>query len=355
MACSGGADSTALALLAQETCGEVHAYIVDHGLRPESGAEAGLTAQRLAARGIASHILTLALPPGPAVQERARAARHEALAAAAAQDGFLYLALGHHAADQEETVAMRSARGDSGLEGMPAWSARERVVLLRPLLEMRPGDLRAYLRERGVDWVEDPSNQARKFERVRVRLAGAGRAPEPWAPRVAREAADAAFLAAHAELRPEGFALLRAESAPPSALGALLRVVRGAAYPPGREAVAALAARLRPATLGGVRVLPAGRLGPGWLLVREPAASAPRVPATAGALWDGRFRLRQACPGHSFGALGTDAAAFRGLQGLPSAVLRVLPCLRGPAGAVIFPTTAAFVPPFPLSFCSVVG
>ena len=345
VACSGGADSTALALLAQEACGEVRAYIVDHGLRADSGAEAALTAQRLVARGMAARILTLSLPTGPALQERARIARYEALAHAAAADGFLHLLLGHHAADQEETVAMRAARGDGGLEGMAAWSARRQVLLLRPLLGVRPEALRAYLQARGMAWVEDPSNQVEKFERVRIRLAGAGQAPRNAAARIAREEAAAAFLAEHAELRPEGFALLHAAAAPAAALGALLRVVGGALYAPRRDAVAALAAQLRPATLGGVRVLPAGRLGAGWLLVREAAACAPQVPAVAGAVWDGRFRLLETRPDHNFGALGADSVA----SPLPSVVRRVMPALRGPGGAIIFPIPAVFSPPAPLT------
>lgn len=159
VAVSGGADSTALALLTLDFCtvrgGAMRAYIVDHGLRPESAAEAALTASRLAAQNIDSRVLTISLPQGGGVQARARAARHAVLAQAAAQDGFLFLLLGHHAADQEETVAMRAVRGDSGLEGMAAWSARDSVVLLRPLLATRPEALRAYLRARGVDWAEE--------------------------------------------------------------------------------------------------------------------------------------------------------------------------------------------------------
>ncbi|EKN00048.1 tRNA lysidine(34) synthetase TilS, partial [Acidocella sp. MX-AZ02] len=168
---SGGADSTALVLLADEYCrprgGAVLALILDHGLRAGSAAEAQLTASRLAQRGIAAKIITLALAPGPGLQARAREARHAALAEAARQAGFLYLALGHHAADQRETVAMRAARGEGGVEGMAAWTARRDVVLLRPLLRTEPEHLRAYLTDQGMGWVEDPSNLSRRFERVR--------------------------------------------------------------------------------------------------------------------------------------------------------------------------------------------
>ena len=75
--------------------------------------------------------------------------------------------------------------------------------------------------------------------------------------------------------------------------------------------------------------MPAGRLGPGWLLVREEAAMAAPVPAIKGAVWDGRFRLLNDLPaGTMIGALGADASRFRRQSTLPAAVLRTLPALR---------------------------
>ncbi len=352
VAVSGGADSTALALLARDwaerQAGAVLALIVDHGLRAESAAEAALTQQRLAARAIPAQVITLNLPAGPALQERARDARHAALAAAARDAGCIHLLLGHHAGDQAETVAMRARRGEWGLEGMAAWSARNDIVMIRPLLAFAAPDLRDYLRKREMAWVEDPSNADRRFERVRIRQDSA---PHPvGAPdeRQARERGAAAFLARHATLRPEGFAVLDAAAAPPAALGALLRMIGGGRYPPAQAKVAALAAGLRPATIGGVRIVPAGRLGPGWLLAREPAACGADIVAAAGAVWDNRFMLTENfLPGTTLAALGPDAARHRGFAGLPALVLRGMPCLRR-AGAVIrFPAAARFVPPAP--------
>ena len=356
-AVSGGADSSALALLAQDWAaawgGDVLALIVDHGLRQNSAAEATLTASRLRACGLASRILTLSDLHGPGLQERARAARYDSLAAAARETGRPHLLLGHHAADQAETVAMRAARGAGGAEGMPAWSARHDVILVRPLLGVFPEALRAYLRSRGVEWVEDPSNLLHRFERVRVRQAGVAAAATEVvaAARRAREMEAAAFLAEVATFRGEGFVRLDAPAAPPAALAALLRTIGGADHKPRQTAVAALAQNLRPATLGGVRIVPAGRLGAGWLLCREPAACAPPVEARAGVIWDHRFRLDTVPPpGSHFGALGADAARFRKFNGLPTLILRTLPCLREPdGGAPVFPVPACFIPPAPVT------
>jgi tRNA(Ile)-lysidine synthase len=258
------------------------------------------------------------------------------------------LLLGHHRADQEETVAMRAARGPGGAEGIPAWSARSKILLLRPLLGVRPEILRDYLRAEGMDWVEDPSNFSRRFERVRLRQSGTMAAPMGAEERVARDEAVAAYLAAHAQIRPEGFALLDAGTAPAAALGALIRMVAGADYMPRQEALARLGAKLRPATLGGVRLLPAGKLGSFWLLAREPAACAPPMTAMPGARWDGRFVL-DAVPGPemSLGALGADAVKYRKFSPLPGIVLRSLAAVRGADGALVFPAAARFVPPVP--------
>ncbi len=81
--------------------------------------------------------------------------------------------------------------------------------------------------------------------------------------------------------------------------------------------------------LGGIRLVQAGRLGPGLLLVREPAAMSPDIAAHPGALWDHRF-LVETVEGRAgtIGAVGGDAADLRHRSPLPDAVLRTLPALR---------------------------
>lgn len=353
VAVSGGADSMALALLADKWVrrrgGRTLALIVDHGLRRDSAGESADTAQRLHGRGVESRILRLSgLSAGGGLQAAARLARHEVLAKAAAEAGCLNLAFGHHAADQAETVAMRAKRGAGGLEGIAGWSARGRVALLRPLLAESPSTLRDYLRHEGVAWVDDPSNRDRRFERVRLRFAGVQ--DEPAAPerRQKREAEVAVFLAQHVTIRPEGFAVIHAAAAPPTALGVLIRTISGAQHAPRNDGVASLCTALRPATLGGVRIMPAGRLGAGWLLAREPSLCGAAVPASYGAMWDKRFQLAEAGEqGWHFGGLGADAARFRTSGGLPSVVLQGMACLRGPADEIYFPVAAQFLPTQP--------
>jgi tRNA(Ile)-lysidine synthase len=347
---SGGADSMALALLAQDWAamrgGRATAFVVDHGLRAESADEAALALARLSAQGIRGRVLPLSgLRHGAALAARARAARHAALRAACAEAGILHLLLGHHLADQAETVAMRllARSGPAGLAGMGALVESPAVRLVRPLLGVAPGLLRNWLRRHGIAWVEDPSNADPAALRARLRaLRGdadgtgpvtramgfaAGRRGER---RAAAEADSAAVLAARAAIHPEGFALLTPGAIDAAALAALLAMVSGSGRMPSVARVADLAGRLRPATLGGVQVLPAGKLGAGWLLVREAAAIGPAVAAQDGAVWDGRFRLENAAAlpaGCLVGALGRSAGALRRRSRLPAAVLHALPAL----------------------------
>src|SRR5262245_29663930 len=165
---SGGADSTALAVLAYawacERGGSLLALVADHGLRPESGQEAADTVARLATLGIAARRLTIAgLDRGPALAERARRARFDALETACAEAGIVHLLLGHHAADQAETVLIRSlgGSGPAGLAGIAALVETRRLRILRPLLAFPPAFMRARLAAAGVTWVEDPSNADR--------------------------------------------------------------------------------------------------------------------------------------------------------------------------------------------------
>jgi tRNA(Ile)-lysidine synthase len=149
--------------------------------------------------------------------------------------------------------------------------------------------------------------------------------------RATRATAAAADLAEEVVLRPEGFAILSGRPMPADVLAALVQALSGAPYPPTSRSVTALAAAPRPATLAGVRLLRAGRLGPGLLVVREAAAMASPIAAQPNTIWDRRFRLRgnaSAPPGAMLGALGEDAARLRQLSPLPSAVLRTLPVVR---------------------------
>lgn len=174
VAVSGGADSMALALLLHALGHAPTALTVDHGLRPESAAEAAQVAAWMHTHGIAHHILTPApLVHIPNIQTRAREMRYGALGGWCRAHGHGSLLLAHHADDQAETLALQQHRGESppSRSGMALLRMRGGVRMVRPLLGVRKARLVSYLRSRGQAWVDDPSNRNAAFARTRVRHA----------------------------------------------------------------------------------------------------------------------------------------------------------------------------------------
>lgn len=176
VAVSGGPDSMALCgLLAVWAKGrEVHALIVDHGLRAESASEARAVAGMLAAfENVHPVVLQWSgEKPGAAVQEEARKARYALMAAYCREQGIAHLFLGHHRDDQAETVLFRLAKGSgldglAGMQGVQAYD--EGLTLLRPFLWFSKEELVVTCGEMGVDYVRDPSNENAAFARVRLR------------------------------------------------------------------------------------------------------------------------------------------------------------------------------------------
>lgn len=175
IAVSGGPDSVALLLLAHAALpGRIAAATVDHGLRPESGAEAAFVGTLCAAIGVPHRALAVQVDAGN-LQSEARTARYAALAAWMEERGLAALATAHHADDQAETLLLRLNRG-SGAAGLAGVRAVGRVpgtslALYRPLLEWRRAELAAIVADAGIVAVDDPSNRDPRFDRARIRKA----------------------------------------------------------------------------------------------------------------------------------------------------------------------------------------
>jgi tRNA(Ile)-lysidine synthase len=175
LAVSGGPDSLALLLLARAALpGRVEAATVDHGLRPESGAEAAEVGRICEMLDVPHATLRVQVAPGN-VQAQARVSRYAALSGWAAERGLVALATGHQADDQAETLVMRlnRASGVAGLAGArPRGSAPGGdLLVLRPLLDWRRAELGEVVRAAGLVAAQDPSNGNDRFDRVRVRRA----------------------------------------------------------------------------------------------------------------------------------------------------------------------------------------
>ncbi len=178
VAVSGGGDSLALLNLLQEMYSKpdmvLRAVTVDHGLRAGSDAEAEMVAAHCAALGVTHRTLHWRdWDKAGNLQDEARQARYRLMAEWARSEGLEAIAIGHTADDQAETVLMRLARR-SGVDGLSAMSARREtgdLLWLRPMLAIGRQDLRRYLLQAGVEWIEDPSNQDTRFDRIKARRA----------------------------------------------------------------------------------------------------------------------------------------------------------------------------------------
>ena len=375
VAVSGGADSMALCLLAEEWArkrgGRALALTVDHGLRPESAAEAVTVAAWLAPRDIEHRVLSWrGEKPSTGRAAAARAARYRLLGAECRACGILHLLVGHHLEDQAETFVFRLGRGSGadGLAAMAAVSETADLRILRPLLSLPKARLAATLSARNQTWIEDPTNQDRAHARVRIRqampvLAARGRGPDALARlagrmgdrRAARETAGAAFMAQVAVPHPAGFLwldrdLLRAAPRPLGlhALRDALMTVAGAAYPPRGARLARLYSammgdrRFAARTLAGCRIASRKR---GWLICRETAAADEVVAAVPGTslLWDGRFLVKMslAVPEKS-GRLETEGTIRRlGVAGWTGLVAAMPALRRSPIPAMARPSLPA--------------
>lgn len=187
-AVSGGPDSLALLVLATEAGCHVTACHVDHGLRPESAAEAAVVERAADRFGAEFRALEARVSPGPNLEARARAARYAVL-----PDDVL---TGHTADDQAETVLLNLLRG-TGLDGLVGMSPER-----RPLRRLRRQETRELCAACRLDPVDDPSNHDLRFRRNRVRHELV-----PLASEVAQRDV-VPLLARHAELVREDVALL---------------------------------------------------------------------------------------------------------------------------------------------------
>ncbi len=196
VAFSGGLDSSvllhALAALKRQQASfagvAVKAIHIDHGLHADSagwGEHCEAVAQALGVE-FQSVCVNVQLESGKGPEASARDARYSALHAALDANDWLLSA--HHREDQAETLLLNLIRGSgpAGVAGIgvvrrfgPGW-------LVRPLLNVARDDLKAYAEEAGFDWLEDPSNKDRRFDRNFLRHEVLPRLKSRWSDIAAR-------------------------------------------------------------------------------------------------------------------------------------------------------------------------
>lgn len=187
VAVSGGPDSTALLLALSRLSRRHEVDLVvahfNHGLRGDRTA----AHEEAAVRKLAStlelpivvghgNVQALATAEKLSLEDAARRERYRFLASAARRNGCSYVAVGHTATDQAETVLAHILRG-AGLDGLASMPARarwpiaggERLTLVRPLLRLSHEDTLTYCGANKVEALEDESNASPRFQRNRLR------------------------------------------------------------------------------------------------------------------------------------------------------------------------------------------
>lgn len=351
LAVSGGGDSMALMHLARQAGIVARVASVDHRLRPASADEAQMVARAAQGLGFGHDTLIWQGWDGRGnVQDRARRARRDLLAAWAQENGLDAVALAHTQGDVAEGFIMRLARGAGvdGLAAMPARFVHDGAVFLRPLLWATRDALRQICTQQGEVWVDDPSNEALKFDRVRARkalpqLAKLGIGPQVLADvaahlRGASDALDAATddLARACLHQVAGIITLAPDwqNAPAELQRRLIQRIilwiAPADYPPRGAAISEAMLRIAqglPTQLAGCHFLPHGGK---TLAFRE--ARRCGGPVHAGATWDGMWRFMGQAPDLETKIAPLGAAGLLQWQGwralgLPRAALLSQPSL----------------------------
>ena len=358
VAVSGGGDSIALLHLLKEFCDAreigLRAVTVDHGLRPEAAEEAAQVSHHCARIGVAHDTLVWQCWSGEGnLQNAARVARYDMMATWAKQRAITTVATGHTADDQAETVLMRLARrsGVDGLAAIQHRTLRHGITWVRPLLKARRNVLRRYLMKRDVCWIDDPSNEDERFDRIKAR-----RALELLAPlgidaaaltEVAENMAQArkaldwqTFLAAKHIITVQAGAVVLAEAnlkLQPDEVQRRLIIkainwVTGSIYAPRRAAVANVLTALQKgqgATLGGCHIR---RIASRIWVFREYNAVRD-LECTTDRLWDERWKLSPPQATETAATLKVRALGLQGLEqcknwritGRPHVVLQSTP------------------------------
>lgn len=351
VAISGGSDSTGLLLalcqIQAETGRErlqLSAVTVDHALRAESAYEAERVA-KLCAELSVPHMIRRweGAKPASGISEASRLARYRLIAEVFRQTRADFVVTGHTLGDQRETVAMRAARNGGseavGLSGMADAVLYEgQCWVMRPFLHCERQAIRDYVLSRAQTWLDDPSNENVRFERVRVRNS-LSRSPSPIdfelsLKRQVLARKTAAFLADRAQILHAALARIANEDVDPDrpefrhGLAALIATLGGRAFFPAAGSMERVLEFLRESDTGRMtvgRVLLDRRRDALYLLREQRNLPQLLVGSQKTAVWDDRFAVKNGSPVSVLVKAGSagDAARLVGpFATAPSSVLK---------------------------------
>lgn len=372
IAVSGGSDSMALALLASNLKLDIIAITVDHGLRPESNSEAKTVGNWLKKHDIQHVILQWdGTKPTSNIQSEARNARYELMSDFCYKNKIKTLLVAHTMDDQAETVLLRLMRGSGvdGLSGIAEISQHNKIKIIRPLLGFSKEELRQYLKTKKQEWVNDPSNENDKFDRIKIRkFINQSENPDILTARLVNTAENMArsrdfieeelkkHMAEISSFESEGYAIVNLKKLLKSheeiifrTLSILLTKISGSYYKPRFENIKNLYEMLqkptfKAATLWGCRIYkPDDKKNNGNIfIVRELSAISGDIEAQKECVWDGRFICKYSGKGFYIGALGKNGLSQITKNNnkidklnLPKEIIYSLPSLKSKDGKII--------------------
>lgn len=204
VALSGGPDSTCLLDVLRRLSDRFDLVLevahIDHALSEGSSEIAGRVASGAADAGFEVHLIRAPDLAGPNLHARARDFRYAFLDTVARNIGADRIATGHTLDDRAETVLARLLHGapPESLAGIPPLEDKR----MRPLIDIRRSETRAYCEEVGLSFYDDPANEDPRFERVLVRSRLVAAIEKQWGDGAVRAIARAAE-----HLRQDAFAL----------------------------------------------------------------------------------------------------------------------------------------------------
>ncbi len=176
VAVSGGSDSLALTLLLNKWAilnnVDLTAITIDHRLRTESEQEAKIVHNFCELQNINHVILTYdGKIPNSNIENVARNYRYKMIFKYMGDNNIETLFVGHNKDEEVETFLLNLTRGSGvyGLSGISEISKRENITIIRPMLIFTKDEIKKFLTENNIKWIEDPSNNDEKYKRVKIR------------------------------------------------------------------------------------------------------------------------------------------------------------------------------------------
>ena len=178
LAVSGGRDSMALMYLVYRWKAhlalniEIEVLTVNHNLRKAAEDECGFVQKIAKNYGFKHKVLIWEHEHvETSIQEKARKARYQLMLDYVREENIDTILTAHTSDDNIETFIMRLAKG-SGLNGLKSINEirhEDRIQIQRPLLSLSRSLTTEILRSTGNEWVDDPTNDDERFERVKIR------------------------------------------------------------------------------------------------------------------------------------------------------------------------------------------